>query len=137
MGNRWERTLSTGKVANALGLSNATVQGYAREGRIPANTTPGGQYRFNLDEVRATLAGDILHTADLPSFDDGPAVLVSTAPQATGDERSDAWRRLRAVVPSAPVEGAKPLPEGEPSDLTLEGMVQRSPAAVTSYLQLQ
>ena len=137
MGSRWDRTLSTGKVANALGLSNSTVQGYAREGRIPANTTPGGQYRFNLEEVQATLAGDILPAANIPSFDDGPAVLVSTAPQATGDERSDTWRQIRAVVPAAPLEDAMPLHEGEPSGLTLEGMVQRSPAAVTSYLQLQ
>ncbi len=49
------RSLRTGDVARALGLASATVQGYAREGRIPTTRTPGGQYRFDLAEVRHVL----------------------------------------------------------------------------------
>ena len=49
------KSLRTGDVARALGLAPATVQGYARDGRIPATRTPGGQYRFDLAEVRRVL----------------------------------------------------------------------------------
>lgn len=49
------RTMRTGQIAKALGLSVQTVRAYAREGRIPASPTPGGQYRFDLEEVRRTL----------------------------------------------------------------------------------
>lgn len=49
------RTARTGEIAKALGLSVATIRGYAREGRIPATPTPGGQYRFDLAEVRRVL----------------------------------------------------------------------------------
>jgi DNA-binding GntR family transcriptional regulator len=49
------RTATTAAVAAALGLRPATVQGYARNGRIPFDTTPGGHRRFDVDEVRAVL----------------------------------------------------------------------------------
>ncbi len=49
------RTATTAEVAAALGLRPATVQGYARNGRIPFDTTPGGHRRFDVDEVRAVL----------------------------------------------------------------------------------
>lgn len=39
-----------------LGLASATVQKYAREGRIPFDLTPGGHRRFHLEEVRAALS---------------------------------------------------------------------------------
>ncbi len=45
------RTARTGEVAKALGLAVTTIRGYAREGRIPATPTPGGQYRFDPAEV--------------------------------------------------------------------------------------
>ena len=45
-------------MAAQLGLASATVQKYAREGRIPFGATPGGHRRFNVDEVRAALSSD-------------------------------------------------------------------------------
>ncbi|QMU75973.1 hypothetical protein GXW83_09720 [Streptacidiphilus sp. PB12-B1b] len=50
-----ERKASSSQLAAALGLRPATVQTYARNGRIPFDTTPGGHRRFNIDEVRAAL----------------------------------------------------------------------------------
>ena len=52
--------LTSGQVAAALAadavpLSAATIQRYARSGRIPARQTPGGRYRYDLAEVRAAL----------------------------------------------------------------------------------
>lgn len=49
------RISSTSDVAHELGLRPATVQMYARNGRIPFDTTPGGHRRFNLAEVRQAL----------------------------------------------------------------------------------
>lgn len=130
---KWNRGLSTGKVAQALGLSNSTVQAYARDGLIPANTTPGGQYRFNLDEVLQVLAGEQLPAArPMPALDEGPGVVVSMRPEATGDERSTAFAELRGFLPAAPPETADDL-----EDYSLEGIVQQAPAAVTAYLQLR
>jgi len=50
-----KRAASSSEVAAALGLSAATVQRYAREGRIRHSTTPGGHRRFDVDEVRSDL----------------------------------------------------------------------------------
>lgn len=52
--------MSSGALARELAwagvhLSAPTLQRYAREGRLPARKTPGGHYRFNLDEVLAAL----------------------------------------------------------------------------------
>lgn len=49
------RTCTTADVAAALGLRPATVQMYARNGRIPFDTTPGGHRRFDIEEVRDAL----------------------------------------------------------------------------------
>jgi hypothetical protein len=49
------RSASTSEVATALGLRPATVQMYARNGRISFDTTPGGHRRFSIDEVRVAL----------------------------------------------------------------------------------
>jgi hypothetical protein len=50
------RTATPKDVAAALHLRPATVQLYARNGRIPFDLTPGGHRRYNLDEVREALA---------------------------------------------------------------------------------
>lgn len=74
------RSLRTGDVARALGLAAATVQGYARAGRIPTTRTPGGQYRFDLAEVRRVLFPEPLVPLTSPRrfvdiFDTSAAVL--------------------------------------------------------------
>lgn len=51
-----ERKAEAAQVARALGLSTDSVGRYARDGRIPFDTTPGGHRRFNIDEVRAALS---------------------------------------------------------------------------------
>lgn len=53
------RTATTEQVAAALHVQPATVRKYAREQRLPFDTTPGGHRRFDVDEaVRAILGGD-------------------------------------------------------------------------------
>ncbi len=50
------RTATTEQVAAALHVKPATVRKYAREHRLPFDTTPGGHRRFSVEEaVRAVL----------------------------------------------------------------------------------
>ncbi|TFV90110.1 helix-turn-helix domain-containing protein [Blastococcus sp. CT_GayMR20] len=51
-----ERNARSSEVATSVGLSAASIQAYARNGKIPYRRTPGRQYRFNIDEVREILA---------------------------------------------------------------------------------
>ncbi|MGI5129530.1 helix-turn-helix domain-containing protein [Pseudonocardia sp. CA-107938] len=51
-----DRLLSTGEAARALGLSTRSLARWAKEGMVtPALVTPGGQYRWNLDDLRRQL----------------------------------------------------------------------------------
>lgn len=60
-----ERLLTTGQVARALGLQAATVRLYAREHKVPFDSTPGGHRRFNLSEVQIALA---IHSGNKRTF---------------------------------------------------------------------
>lgn len=72
-----ERTERTGATAKMLGLSPATVQSYARRGKIPCSQTPGGQYRFNSSEVMEVLGRRPIEEHEFTSiFGPGPAVVV-------------------------------------------------------------
>ncbi|QRK93859.1 helix-turn-helix domain-containing protein [Saccharopolyspora erythraea] len=45
--------MSTGELAKTLGLSRSSIARYAVDGRLtPALITPGGQYRWDLDDVK-------------------------------------------------------------------------------------
>lgn len=114
------RTARTGALARALGVSNATVQAYARHGQIPYRLTPGQQYRFNIDEVLNVLGrGPLVATNGLGDLFGESRLLVSATtafradPISAGDERR---LRMRAVRPSAapsaplrPTDGANAL----------------------------
>jgi excisionase family DNA binding protein len=51
-----KRLLSSGELADELGLSRRSISRYAEEGLIRvAMVTPGGRFRFDLDEVREDL----------------------------------------------------------------------------------
>ena len=54
-------SLTSGQVAARLAdtgvrLSSTTIQRYARSGRIPSKSTPGGRYRYDLEEVLRALS---------------------------------------------------------------------------------
>ena len=51
-----DRLLNSSELAELLHVNVKTVQRWVRAGRIqPTMTTPGGQYRFSLDDVREQL----------------------------------------------------------------------------------
>lgn len=53
-----KRLLTTGELVDALdgAISQPTINRYAREGRlIPAEVTPGGHYRWDVEDVRRQL----------------------------------------------------------------------------------
>ena len=53
------RAMTSQQVAQDLRVSPASIQRYAREGRIPFDVTPGGHRRYSVDEVRRALAGGV------------------------------------------------------------------------------
>lgn len=55
--DRGPRTLTASEAAALLGVSVATVRGWADQGRLPSHRTVGGHRRFELEELRDWLAG--------------------------------------------------------------------------------
>ena len=52
---RGRRSLTASEAAALIGVSVATVRGWADDGRLPSYRTEGGHRRFELDELRAWL----------------------------------------------------------------------------------
>ncbi len=52
------RTATTEQVAAALRVGPATVRKYAREHRLPFDTTPGGHRRFDVEEAVSAIRGE-------------------------------------------------------------------------------
>jgi DNA-binding transcriptional MerR regulator len=51
-----DRLLSTGQAAKAIGVAPRSLSRWVTEGLInPTLITPGGQFRFDLDELKAQL----------------------------------------------------------------------------------
>lgn len=55
--DRGPRTLTASEAAALLGVSVATVRGWADQGRLPSHRTVGGHRRFEVEELRTWLAG--------------------------------------------------------------------------------
>ena len=117
------RTATTEQLARALHVGPATVRKYARQRRVPFDTTPGGHRRFDVDEAVAALTADSnsneqdapeTGTSDGGSLDTPyvrvepqSSVTVTCALSAIGeapviaydtDEDRDAWAVEAAVV---------------------------------------
>jgi hypothetical protein len=94
------RAMTSQRVAQELRVSAASIQRYAREGRIPFDVTPGGHRRYSVEEVRRALAGGrrthvaaIVVSSGKVHLGAGPSVRTSSA-----EERQ---RELRAVESAA------------------------------------
>ncbi|MCU0308611.1 MAG: helix-turn-helix domain-containing protein [Thermoleophilia bacterium] len=57
------RSLTASEAASIIGVSVATVRGWADQGRLPSHRTVGGHRRFELEELKAWLAD---HGAPVP-----------------------------------------------------------------------
>jgi len=82
------RTATTEMLARALHVGPAAVRKYARQGRVPFDTTPGGHRRFDVDEAVSALAGhQSERDQDTSALDDGvpeaPYVRVQPAVSVT------------------------------------------------------
>ncbi|TVP74972.1 MAG: helix-turn-helix domain-containing protein [Nitriliruptor sp.] len=71
------RTATTTQVAAALHVKPATVRKYAREHRLPFDTTPGGHRRFSVEEAVRAVLGE--HDDEAPGVLDGEDA-VDTVP---------------------------------------------------------
>lgn len=130
-----ERNLRSGDVAKAMGLSPATIQSYARNGRIPCRQTPGGQYRFDLDEVRSVLTSPALSPrkglADL--FSTGVAVDSLSAFRGDPVDAAALRRlRIRGVRASGPASAEVGSPAAGSDELA--ALVKNSTGAVVAVL---
>lgn len=54
--DRGPRTLTASEAAALIGVSVATIRGWADQGRLPSHRTVGNHRRFELEELRAWLA---------------------------------------------------------------------------------
>lgn len=54
--DRGTRTLTASEAAALIGVSVATIRGWADQGRLPSHRTVGGHRRFELDELKDWLA---------------------------------------------------------------------------------
>jgi excisionase family DNA binding protein len=123
-----QRKARTSEIAAAFGLSAATIQAYARAGRIPHDTTPGGQYRFNLDEVREVLRPPVLHSVEnLPSIFAATGPLVDALSGYRASPLSDtAMRRLRSSGHRPEAPPGRERVTGKSGAKELAEMVRRS-----------
>lgn len=135
-----ERNARIGAVAAAVGMSVASIQAYARGGRIPSRKTPGRQYRFNIDEVRQLLTPDPLLTkrsfVDLFSSNGQPAVSeLSAFRQDPIDANADRRQRMRSVRPDERAnEDAAEFGKQSAGRDELSAAVARSTRAATAIL---
>lgn len=96
------RTATTEQVAAALNVKPATVRKYAREHRLPYDTTPGGHRRFDVDEAVAAVLGAGATSGD---------VAASGAAGEALDPAALVRVRPTTVVPAATaVTGVRPAP---------------------------
>ncbi|MGH9009947.1 MAG: MerR family transcriptional regulator [Acidimicrobiia bacterium] len=100
------RLVSSEQVAAALHVGPATIRKYARSGRIPFVSTPGGHRRYDLDAVcealEAGAAAVDLHVGLLPGteYDDigdvPPKAVIEVETELCGFGRAPATTGLTA-----------------------------------------
>jgi Helix-turn-helix domain len=133
-----QRNLRSGQVATGVGLSAASIQSYARKGRIPYRLTPGRQYRFNLEEVRQLLAPEILTpTDDLPDVFTVNRPLVDALSGYRPDPVGDAALgrlRTRAVRAGTALRPGRATPQPADGSVELDALIARSGGAAVAVL---
>jgi excisionase family DNA binding protein len=58
-----QNMVTSSKLGKSLGLSKATINRLAKEGRIPFIILPSGHRRFDTDQVTAALSNDLMSLA--------------------------------------------------------------------------
>ena len=97
-----ERRATTEQVAAALHVGPAAVRKYAREHRIPYDTTPGGHRRYDVAEAVAAIRGEVWATDE--DVAGGSAEDVGEVPYVwVRPEQEVAVRALITSVTSASV----------------------------------
>jgi excisionase family DNA binding protein len=103
--------LKTRDIARLLRVSEETVRQYARDGRIPFHTTPGGHRRFDAEAVLAALGADRPHVPATISV--GPSHLADIPAGASSinfDAAAPTTRMATEVAARSGSERREPLP---------------------------
>ena len=98
------RAMTSQRVARELRVSAASIQRYAREGRIPFDVTPGGHRRYSVEEVRRALAGGPRTHVAAIAVSSGKAHL-GAGPSVQTSPAEERQRQLRAVESAARAAG--------------------------------
>jgi hypothetical protein len=99
-----DRTATSAEVAVTLHLSAATIQLYARSGRIPFDATPGGHRRYDIGEVQQALLGT---AADVETeLDRSRPLGLGRGVDAPASANAALLRDLRSARPEARPAGA-------------------------------
>ena len=93
------RSLTASEAAALIGVSVATVRGWADDGRLPSYRTEGGHRRFELDELRAWLTRRGAPAPEPPPLHARPAGRARLPPPGTRAERAAPSRSSRARSP--------------------------------------
>jgi excisionase family DNA binding protein len=104
--------LTTSDVADLLHVSPETVRLYARQERIPFETTPGGHRRYRRDAVL-----DALGRAGTPAISIGPSTLAAIPAGATqvnfdAPAITSPMATEVAALASQPRPAPRPVPSG-------------------------
>lgn len=102
MESEYIRRETSSKVAFALSVSPGSVARFAREGRIPFTTTPGGHRRFSIDEVREAIFAEA--KVSLTPLAGSDAMVVTMRGTVLPRSNADARRQARRSVYSGAVE---------------------------------
>lgn len=102
------RSLSSKEVAGPMNLAAATIQKYARDGRIPFSSTPGGHRRFNLDEVRSALSEDYTERAMRPPLPLGGSLTTIYSAGRSDTLQPHPDEALRATITPAEESTVEP-----------------------------
>lgn len=66
------RTMMTSsKLGKQLGLTKATINRLAKDGRIPFIVLPSGHRRFDLEQVKLALSADVMSATFLAPIEGG------------------------------------------------------------------
>ena len=85
---RGRRSLTASEAASLIGVSVATVRGWADDGRLPSYRTEGGHRRFELDELRAWLTRRGASAPESRRFTARPAGGARLPPHGARAERA-------------------------------------------------
>jgi excisionase family DNA binding protein len=129
---RGRRSLTASEAASLIGVSVATVRGWADDGRLPSYRTEGGHRRFELDELRAWLTRRGASAPESRRFTRAPQE-VPACPLMARELNARTESIVARTIAGFDGEVATPLPP--PSEPAMRRLAVRFVRVVTAGLE--